>query len=88
MSLRFRERRMEQKKRERSVTEAVCTGNTHTSGTGLFQPVKMIENYMDDNAHPHLLNSETLLQNITTFLIRKIQFLYKEICRDMLILDR
>ena len=72
MSLRFRERRMEQKKRERSVTEAVCTGNTHTSGTGLFQPVKMIENYMDDNAHPHLLKGENLLQNVTTFHIKKL----------------
>ena len=48
----------------------------------------MIENYIDDNAQPHLLKSENLLQNVTTFLIRKLQFLYEEICRDMPILDR
>ena len=60
MSLRFRERRMEQKKRERSEREATLrlpALATHTLlARDYFQPVKMIENYIDDdNAHPHLL---------------------------------
>ena len=64
---------------------------TTTSGTGLFSGC---ENdwkiYWWLFKFPwHFLQCENLLQNVTTFLIRKSQFLYKEICHAWhAILDR